>query len=176
MRRGISNTPSPPSCTQGRSASGAAPRRRSNWSASSRPPSVHQRGEIAGRQRLAPLVELEVALAELQAHEAGLRDPLVAGVLARLHGAPAQAWTLPRLAAAVGASRTVLADRFVRLVGQPPMHYLTAWRMQLAARLLAERSATVQSVAGAVGYTSEAAFSRAFKRHTGKPPSAWRNG
>lgn len=105
---------------------------------------------------------------------AGLRDPIVARALARLHGDPARAWTLERLAAEVGASRSVLAERFVHFVGQPPMHYLTAWRMQQAAQRLADPGAKVKTVAAAVGYESEAAFSRAFKKFVGASPLAWR--
>jgi len=105
---------------------------------------------------------------------AGLRDPLVGRALACLHGQPARAWTLEELAEQAGTSRSVLAERFAELVGQPPMHYLTAWRMQLATRLLADATAKVRAVAEAVGYDSEAAFSRAFKKHAGLAPSDWR--
>jgi AraC-like DNA-binding protein len=105
---------------------------------------------------------------------AGLRDPLVASTLALLHGAAERRWTLDGLAAQVGCSRSVLAERFARFVGQPPMHYLARWRMQLAARLLTEGGAKVVAVADAVGYESEAAFSRAFKRAVGVAPSEWR--
>lgn len=105
---------------------------------------------------------------------AALRDPLAARVLACLHAQPARAWTLESLSEAVGASRSTLADRFAQLVGQPPMQYLAGWRMQLAARLLAEHSMKVHAIAESVGYASEAAFSRAFKKHTGASPQAWR--
>jgi AraC-like DNA-binding protein len=105
---------------------------------------------------------------------AGLRDPLVARVLAQIHAHPARGWSLKALAAMTGASRSTLAERFLQYVGQPPMHYLIAWRMQLAARQLAEGSAKVRAVAESVGYASEAAFSRAFKKHTGVSPSDWR--
>jgi AraC-like DNA-binding protein len=105
---------------------------------------------------------------------AALRDPLIARVLARLHAQPAHAWTLDSLSESVGASRSKLAERFVQLVGQPPMQYLAGWRMQLATRLLAEHSMKVRAIADAVGYASEAAFSRAFKKHTGLAPQLWR--
>jgi AraC-like DNA-binding protein len=105
---------------------------------------------------------------------AGLRDPLVGRALARLHRDPAHAWTLEKLAREVGASRSVLAERFTHFVGEPPMHYLTRWRVQRAARLLAERGVKVSAVAREVGYDSEAAFSRAFKKLTGVAPVAWR--
>jgi AraC-like DNA-binding protein len=105
---------------------------------------------------------------------AALRDPLIARVLARLHAKPNHAWTLDSLSEGSGASRSKLAERFVQLVGQPPMQYLAGWRMQLAARLLAEHSMKVRTIADSVGYASEAAFSRAFKKHTGLSPQAWR--
>jgi AraC-like DNA-binding protein len=104
---------------------------------------------------------------------AGLRDPVVGQALAALHGEPVIPWTVESLARAVGASRSVLADRFAEMVGQPPMQYLAMWRMQLASRRLLEGRA-VAEVASAVGYESEAAFSRAFKKLVGEAPSAWR--
>jgi AraC-like DNA-binding protein len=106
---------------------------------------------------------------------AGLRDPLVGRALALLHGEPAHAWTLDELAAQAGASRSALADRFAHLTGHPPIQYLTQWRMQLAAKRLADTDAKVAAVAHAVGYDSEAAFSRAFKKFTGRSPSEWRS-
>lgn len=106
---------------------------------------------------------------------AGLHDPLVARALSLLHAAPQRPWTLAALADETGASRSVLAERFARFVGQPPMHYLAQWRMQRAVRLLAEPGARkVAAVAEAVGYGSEAAFSRAFKRSVGLAPAEWR--
>ena len=104
----------------------------------------------------------------------GLRDPVVGRALARLHTEPARAWTLPELAREAGASRSVLAERFTYFVGHPPMLYLTRWRMQLAASRLAAGAAPVSAVASEVGYESEAAFSRAFKRITGVTPASWR--
>ncbi|MBX7185276.1 MAG: AraC family transcriptional regulator [Vicinamibacteria bacterium] len=104
---------------------------------------------------------------------AGLRDPIVGQALALLHGGAAEPWTVERLARSVGASRSVLAERFTELVGQPPMQYLALWRMQLASRLLIE-GGSISSVAPAVGYESEAAFSRAFKKIVGQAPSEWR--
>jgi AraC-like DNA-binding protein len=105
---------------------------------------------------------------------AALRDPLISRVLARLHAQPSFAWTLDTLSQGTGASRSTLSERFAQLVGQPPMHYLAGWRMQLATRLLAEHSMKVRAIADSVGYASEAAFSRAFKKHTGLSPQAWR--
>jgi AraC-like DNA-binding protein len=78
-----------------------------------------------------------------------------------------------RLARAVGVSRSVLADRFTEMVGQPPMQYLALWRMQRASRLLLE-GGSVAEAAGVVGYESEAAFSRAFKKLVGEAPATWR--
>jgi AraC-like DNA-binding protein len=105
---------------------------------------------------------------------AGLRDPVVGRALALLHGDPAQPWTVKSLAKRAGASRSVLASRFGKLVGQPPMQYLARWRMQTAARLLRHGGAKVSEVAREVGYDSEAAFSRAFKKATGVAPAAFR--
>ncbi len=107
---------------------------------------------------------------------AGLRDPLVGRALTLLHAEPARAWTLDDLSAQAGASRSALAERFTHLTGYPPIQYLTQWRMQLAAKHLADGNAKVAAVAAAVGYDSEAAFSRAFKKATGRSPSEWRAG
>ena len=107
---------------------------------------------------------------------AGLRDRHVGQALSLLHASPSRAWTLDDLAKDVGLSRSSLAERFSHLVGQPPMQYLAEWRMQIAAGLLANGSDNVARVAEAVGYESEAAFSRAFKKVVGVPPAAWRKG
>jgi len=106
----------------------------------------------------------------------GLRDPLVGRALALLHAKPARAWTLDELAAECGASRSALVGRFTQTVGYPPIQYLTRWRMQLAAKRLGERGTKVAAVAQEVGYDSEAAFSRAFKKFSGQSPSEWRCG
>jgi len=106
---------------------------------------------------------------------AGLHDSLVGRALSQLHCAPAAHWTLEVLAAQAGASRSVPAERFAHFVGQPPIQYLTRWRMQLASHLLAEPGASkVAAVARAIGYESETAFGRAFKRYLGIAPAAWR--
>lgn len=105
---------------------------------------------------------------------AGLRDPLVCKALLALHRRPADAWTLEALAREVGASRSHLAECFTRRIGMPPMQYLTCWRLQLAARMLADGSAKVAAIAADVGYGSESAFSRAFKRFAGVSPARWR--
>jgi AraC-like DNA-binding protein len=105
---------------------------------------------------------------------AGLRDPIVGRALALLHDRPARPWTLRGLASELGISRATLSDRFTRFVGRPPMRYLARWRMQLAASLLSDGSAKVAAVAQDVGYESEAAFSRAFKKIAGASPGSWR--
>lgn len=105
---------------------------------------------------------------------AGLRDPALGRVLSMLHAEPARPWSLGELAGQAGLSRSVLAERFAATVGCPAMRYLALWRLQLAARRLADDGLTVAQAAHAVGYDSEAAFSRAFKRRTGLSPSAWR--
>ncbi len=104
----------------------------------------------------------------------GLRDPHVGRALGLLHARPAADWTLDGLAREVGLSRTVLHERFTALVGQPPMHYLALWRMQVAASRLARGGEKIASIALEVGYESEAAFNRAFKRLVGVPPATWR--
>jgi AraC-like DNA-binding protein len=106
---------------------------------------------------------------------AGLRDPFVCRALGLLHQQPAATWTLEGLARQTGLSRSALAQRFAHFVGQPPMQYLARWRMQLAARLLADGIAKVGAVARDVGYDSEAAFSRAFKKTVGTSPARWRS-
>jgi AraC-like DNA-binding protein len=105
---------------------------------------------------------------------AGLRDRYVGRALALMHERPAAPWTIDDLGNQVGLSRSALHERFVSLVGQPPVQYLTNWRMQLASRKLLEGRSSVAAVAGDVGYDSEAAFARAFKRLVGMPPAAWR--
>lgn len=105
---------------------------------------------------------------------AGLRDRFVGRALALLHERPAERWTIDELGREVGLSRSALHERFTALVGQPPMHYLAQWRMQIAAGLLRESSGNVADIALQVGYDSEAAFARAFKRFVGLPPAAWR--
>jgi AraC-like DNA-binding protein len=105
---------------------------------------------------------------------AGLRDPFVGKALSLLHERPANNWTIEELAKHVGLSRSVLAERFTFLVGTPPLHYLAKWRMQIASELLSGGNVNVASVAAEIGYESEAAFSRAFKKAIGVPPSAWR--
>jgi AraC-like DNA-binding protein len=105
---------------------------------------------------------------------AAVRDRIVGAALSQLHARPAQPWTLDALARAAGASRSVLAERFQNLVGSPPMEYLTQWRMVLAASLLCRSSAPLARIAEEVGYRTDTAFIRAFRREYGLPPAAWR--
>jgi AraC-like DNA-binding protein len=105
---------------------------------------------------------------------AGLRDAVVGKALSQMHAAPARDWTLDELARQVGVSRSVLAERFTAVVGTPPMHYLAKWRMQIAWGLLGDGRANLADIAAEVGYGSEAAFSRAFKKLVGESPSTWR--
>lgn len=107
---------------------------------------------------------------------AGLRDPIVGRALSQIHDKPAHDWTIEALARQSGASRAVLAERFTALVGIPPMRYLAKWRMQIASELLTSGGANMARIADEIGYESEAAFSRAFKKMVGVPPSAWRLG
>lgn len=106
---------------------------------------------------------------------AGLRDRYVGAALRLMHGCPAHSWTLDTLAREVGLSRSAFAERFARIMGTPAMHYLGKWRLQLAADSLG-RGISIAQVASEVGYDSEAAFNRAFKRQVGMPPGAWRRG
>ena len=105
---------------------------------------------------------------------AGLVDPVVGSALSQLHERPAHSWSLIELARAIAVSRTVLVERFSRVIGLPPMLYLKRWRLQLAADHLSRGSAKVATIATQVGYASEAAFSRAFKQETGASPATWR--
>ncbi|MCY1282841.1 RCS-specific HTH-type transcriptional activator RclR [compost metagenome] len=105
---------------------------------------------------------------------AGLGDPLVGRALVLLHGRLAEHWTTEALAREVGLSRSAFAERFTRLVGLPPMHYLAHWRLQLAAARLRDGCSLMAQIAYDIGYESEAAFNRAFKREFGMPPATWR--
>jgi AraC-like DNA-binding protein len=147
-----------------------------------------QRGSTsAGRTALlAKLAEalfietLRRYMAELPAEQAGwlaaARDPAVGRALAAIHREPANTWTVAGLAKHAGASRTVFASRFNHLLGETPLAYLTRWRIQLGARLLETTDDSVLQVALQVGYESEAAFNRAFKREFDLPPARYRRG
>lgn len=105
---------------------------------------------------------------------AGLRDRFIARALTLLHARPAYRWTVEELAYQVGMSRSALAQRFADVLGVPPMQYLTQWRLRLAAQRLRLADRPLASVAKDVGYDSEAAFNRAFRREFGVPPASWR--
>jgi len=104
----------------------------------------------------------------------GARDPIVGKSLGLLHSRIAHPWTIADLADQVGISRTALVERFTRYLSEPPMTYLTRWRLQLAARSLENTPRGVSEIAAEVGYDSEAAFNRAFKREFGEPPGRYR--
>ncbi|HTT06380.1 MAG TPA: AraC family transcriptional regulator [Steroidobacteraceae bacterium] len=131
--------------------------------------------------KLAEVLFIEVLRLHMQAQSAGqrgwlagVRDRHVGAALAALHREPARAWTLEELARTAGSSRSVLAERFQFLVGSSPMQYLTQWRMLLASNLLKRSQTSMTRIAEAVGYQTDTAFSRAFRREFGVPPAAWR--
>ncbi len=105
---------------------------------------------------------------------AGLQDAAVARALALMHGDIARDWSVDELGRKIGLSRSALAEKFSRLIGMAPIQYLTHWRMQVAAQKLEETNASLAQVAESVGYESEAAFSRAFKKVFGRAPAGWR--
>lgn len=131
--------------------------------------------------RLADILFIQIVrghLASVSSDESGwlssLQDPQIGSALGAIHRNPERAWTVQSLAESVAMSRSAFASRFARLVGEPPLHYLTRWRMQKARSLLREGRATLAEVAQNVGYDSEAAFSKAFKRAVGRAPGAYR--
>jgi AraC-like DNA-binding protein len=105
---------------------------------------------------------------------AAVNDPVVGTALKWMHGSPLDEWNVDRLSREVGVSRTVLSARFKHFLDMPPMRYLTYWRLQLAGQRLKTTEAPMKGIADQAGYESEAAFSRAFKRHFGLPPADWR--
>jgi AraC-like DNA-binding protein len=104
----------------------------------------------------------------------GLRDHHIGMALRLMHGRPAERWTLDALAREIGLSRSAFAERFAELMNVPPMQYLGNWRLQLAAQLLERHGTSIAQAAAHVGYESEAAFNRAFKKQVGVPPGSWR--
>ncbi|MEZ4552982.1 MAG: AraC family transcriptional regulator [Dehalococcoidia bacterium] len=138
-------------------------------------------GGAALASRLTESLFVDVIQRYVRSHDGGgwfaaLADPVSGPALARIHGDPARHWSVEDLASEIGVSRTVLADRFAATVGLSPIRYLTSWRLELAGQRLLETRDSVAEVAYAVGYESEAAFNRAFKRFAGQPPAAWRRG
>jgi len=105
---------------------------------------------------------------------AGLHDPVVARVLALMHSNIAGNWSVEDLGREAGLSRSAMADRFTRVMGMPPMHYLNQWRMHVAAQSLKSTNVSLARLAERVGYDSEAAFSRAFRKAFGSAPASWR--
>jgi AraC-like DNA-binding protein len=141
----------------------------------------HRAGSAAVLERASEFVFVDAARRYLESLPAGaagwlgaLRDRHVGQAIALMHERPAENWTVEELGRRVGLSRSGLHERFLELTGQAPMQYLANWRMQLGAGLLRGSKAKVAAVAQEVGYDSEAAFARAFKRLVGQPPAAWR--
>lgn len=143
-------------------------------------------GQAGGETILAKLAEVmfvevirqyvDTLPADARGWLSALRDPQVGAALRLVHSRPAEAWTLDGLAREVGLSRSVFAERFAHYVGVSPMHYLGQWRMQMAARRLERPGVSIAQAGAEIGYESEAAFSRAFKKYVGAPPGAWRKG
>jgi AraC-like DNA-binding protein len=140
-------------------------------------------GNVAMLGRLTELMFVEILreyMQRLPTNQSGwfsaVNDAHVGKALRLLHANPVRDWTVDELAREVGLSRSALAQRFVELVGEAPMRYLANWRMQLAKQMMRDGGHNIQEVATRVGYDSEAAFNRAFKRATGSPPAAWRKG
>ena len=138
-------------------------------------------GGLATLAKLAELLFIDVIRKHIEATGpaatgwiAGLNDRYVGRALALMHGKPGDNWTVEKLARQVGLSRSALADRFVQVLGEPPITYLSRWRLRLAAQKLVHTRRTVESIATDAGYESSGAFSHAFKRTFGKPPSIWR--
>jgi len=145
--------------------------------------SSHQPGAQVMSAKVAELLFVEALRGHVEALPpaqtgwlAGLRDPQVGRCLALLHAEPQRAWSVAELAQAVNLSRSALAQRFTELLQVPPMQYLKRWRLATAARLLCSGSRSLAQVAGSIGYESEAAFNRAFKREYGVSPGVWRRG
>lgn len=141
----------------------------------------HRPGRIAVLSRLAESLVIETLCTyaeNLPRNSTGwlaaARDSIVGRSLGHLHRDPARDWTLPLLAKSSGTSRTVLAERFARFLGESPFAYLSRWRLHLGARMLATTEKKILAIAADVGYESEAAFSRAFRRAYAVPPSQFR--
>jgi AraC-like DNA-binding protein len=117
---------------------------------------------------------VETLPAESRGWLSGLRDPQVGEALRLIHARPAESWTVDRLARQVGLSRTIFAKRFTDYVEVSPVQYIARWRLQLAGRMLEHAGVSIARAAAEVGYESEAAFNRAFKKIVGMPPGTWR--
>ena len=139
-------------------------------------------GLSAARARIAELVLIEALRRHVHSLApgakgwlAGLNDRYVGRALALVHGRPSEPWTVERLGRQVGLSRSALAERFSEVMGEPIFAFLTRWRLQLAAEFLLTTPRSIESIAREAGYQSSSAFSHAFKRVFGKPPTVWRN-
>jgi AraC family transcriptional regulator, alkane utilization regulator len=139
-------------------------------------------GSMCSLTRLVELMFIEIlrnSMQNLSTREVGglsaLKDPVVREALEWIHANPSHPWTVSELATQIGLSRSALAARFTQSIGQSPMKYLTDWRLQLASRQLQDTDDSIAKVAIEVGYESEAAFNRAFKRYIGEPPGVWRD-
>jgi len=140
-----------------------------------------QPGNAAMLSRLTELMFVEIVRQYMQQLPpdqrgwlAGLNDVTVGRALRLMHANPAHNWTVAELAHEAATSRSALADRFTELIGESPMKYLAGWRVQLAKQMLRDGDSSIAEIATRVGYESEAAFNRAFKRSAGSPPAAWR--
>jgi transcriptional regulator GlxA family with amidase domain len=143
-------------------------------------------GRAGGETVLAKLAELlfvavirqyiETLPADARSWFSGLRDRHIGLALRLIHARPTENWTLESLSREVGLSRSVFAKRFMEYLNVSPMHYLAGWRLQIATRLLDDKNISIAEAAAEVGYESEAAFNRAFKKFAGTPPGAWRKG
>ena len=138
-------------------------------------------GNAAMLARLTELMYVEIVreyMQQLNTRERGwlaaLKDPHVGKALRLLHAEPTRQWTVDMLAHEVATSRSALAQRFTSLIGESPMKYLSGWRMHIAKQMLRDRTDNIQSIAERIGYDSEPAFNRAFKKATGCPPARWR--
>lgn len=143
---------------------------------------VHEQapGQQTALDRLLDLLLVHVLRAHFAVHPApawyaALEDPVVGPALRALHADPARSWSVAELGRVGGMSRAAFARRFVQVVGEPPLAYLTGWRITLAQDALASKGSTVSEVARQVGYGSEASLSAAFTRHVGVPPGRWRS-
>lgn len=142
----------------------------------------HRAGNAAIVSRLCDVIVIQAVREWIESDPAArsgwlgaLRDPQLGAAIAAVHSRPEHPWTVAELATIGHLSRSAFAERFSALVGEPPMSYVRRWRMYRAAELLESRGLSVTAAGRAVGYDSEAAFSRAYKRVMGAPPSVWKS-